>query len=255
MTEKTSDSAKQVKNLSEQQLVDSILEHMPSNDEVAVELPSKNKFYNLKEASKPISLRPMTFEDEKAMVSTKNMGKDILNMVLSRCISNINVNDLLQMDKLHLIMKLRELSYGDEYNAVISCPSCKKDSEVTFTLSNMPVNFLEDDATDPMVFDLPVLKKQVKARFPRVSDEHYFTTAEFAIQNLWRFVEEIDGCRSKTVISKVVPQLPLKDAHRLLDHLSGTKYGVDTQVKFFCAYCSHTENMELPIGTDFFTAT
>jgi hypothetical protein len=246
---------KELNALSEQQIIDKILAKMPANDEVAIDLPSKNKFYSLTDPSKPILLRPMTFEDERAMISNKRSNIDVLNTILERCVSNIQVSHLLQMDKLFLIMKLREISYGDEYQADITCPSCKEDNEVIFELSKMPVTYVEEDTTNPVVLTLPVLKKEIKVRFPRVADEHYFTNAEFAVTNLWRFVEEIDGQTKKTIISKIVPQLPLKDAHTVLKCISASNYGLDTKIRFVCAYCSHNEVMELPITTDFFTAT
>jgi hypothetical protein len=248
-------SQEMLNKMSEQSIIDSILKNMPTSDEVEVLLPSKNKFYSLIDPSKPITLRPMTFEDERAMMSNKNVNIDVLNTLLSRCVSNIQIGSLLQIDKLFLVMKLRELSYGDDYNASINCNGCKKDNSVVFTLSNLPITYLEDDATDPILVKLPVLDKEVKIKMPRIQDEEYFSNADYTIKNLWRFVEEIDGHSEKSVISKIIPQLPLKDAHVLLESLSGQKYGVETKVRFVCNYCSHNEVMELPITPDFFTGT
>ena len=248
-------TSNQSQKKTEQQIIDSILGNKPKTEEVVVELPSKNLFYNLIEAGKPITIRAMTFDDERSMMSKKNVNVDVLNSLLARCTSNINVGNLLQMDKLFLIMKLRELSYGNEYNATINCNGCRKDNEIQFTLNEMPVRYLEDDATDPVEVVLPVLGKTVKVRRPRVQDEHYFSNAEFAISNLWRFVEEIDGHTERGVVSKVIPELPLKDAHAVLEALSANEYGIDTKVRFVCNFCSHNEIMELPITADFFTVS
>ena len=243
----------QINKLSEQQIIDDILAGAPSTAEIAIEVPSMNKFYTLQDPAKPISLRPMTFDDERAMMSNKNVNIDVLNVLLSRCISNIEVGSLLQMDKLYLIMKLREISYGEEYNANINCTGCKRDNEITFNLSQLPVNFVNEDLTNPMSVFLPTLKKTLKVKLPRVSDESYFSNTDQAIQNLWRFVEEIDGHTEKSVISKVIPQLPLKDAHALFSAMSSSEYGVDTKVRFVCNFCNNNEVMELPISADFFT--
>ena len=256
MSEKTQEpkeKADKFNKLSEQQIIDNILANMPSSDEIAVELPSKNKFYTLKDSSKPITLRPMTFDDERAMMSKKNVNVDVLNTLLARCVSNIDVGALLQMDKLFLIMKLREISYGENYSASINCNSCKRDNAITFQLNALPVTYVEDELNEPITLHLSILDKDVKVRFPRVQDENYFSNADQAITNLWRFVEEIDGHAEKSVISKVLPQLPLQDAHTLLDGMSASQYGVDTKVRFVCNYCSHNEVMELPITADFFT--
>jgi hypothetical protein len=243
----------QLNKMSEQQIIDDILKNAPSQEEVAVELPSKNKFYKLADPAKPITLRPMTFEDERKMVSKTNVNIDVLNILLNRCVSNIDVGSLLQMDKLYLVMKLREISYGEEYTANINCNGCKRDNMVKFNLGLLPVTYIDDDMTNPVEVELPTLKKTIKVRLPRVADENYFTNTDNAIQNLWRFVEEIDGHTEKSVISKVIPQLPLKDAHALFNAMSSDNYGIDTKVRFVCNYCSHNEVLELPITADFFT--
>ena len=255
MTEKQKpDGTKELTELTESQMLERILSNMPDTEEVEIDLPSKNKFYSLLDPSKGISLRPMTFDDEKALVTNKKGNLEALNTILERCVSNVRVQDLLQVDKLYLIMKLRELSYGDDYNAEVTCPSCKTDSSIKFILSEFPVTYMEEEITNPATIELPVLKKTLKVSFPRVSDEQYFVNAEFAMANLWRFIEEIDGISRKSVIQKVIPKLPLKDAHTVLDTISTSKYGINTKVRFECVYCSHTENMELPITGDFFTA-
>jgi len=239
--------------VNDQAILKELLGNLPSNDEVEVELPSRNKFYNLVDPAKPITLRPMTFEDEKSMMSNKNPNVDAINSLLARCVGNINISHILQLDKMYLIMKLREISYGDDYSAVIGCPGCRKESNVKFKLSQLLVNYLDSDSTNPVDVHLPVLDKNVKVRLPRIEDERYFQSSELATANMWRFVEEIEGHTSKTIISQVVQQLPLKDAHAVLNALGAVDIGVDTNVRFVCSFCSHSEVMELPITADFFT--
>ena len=239
--------------LSEDEIIEQLLKGVPKSEFIPLDLPSKNRFYKLKNPAKPISIRPMTFEDEKAMVSKKNVNVDILNLLLSRCVDNIDVSQLLQMDKLYMIMKLRSISYGDEYQATINCSSCRKDNNIIFNLDNLPVNYIDDDLSDPVIVKLPVLGKEVALTLPRISDEQYFNSAESTISNLWRFVESIDGHTSKSLISKIIPQLPLKDSKAILSSLSTAEYGIQTKVRFICDFCGHNELMELPITGDFFT--
>ena len=79
---------------SKQQIIDSILEKAPSESEIQIELPSENRAYNLPEEGSPITLRPMTFEDEKALLSA-SPEEDPMNIILSRCTKNIRIMDLL----------------------------------------------------------------------------------------------------------------------------------------------------------------
>ena len=239
---------------SDQQAIDDILKEMPANEAIELDLPSKNRFYNLKEPGKPITLRPMTFADEKSMLSKNTGNLDIINKLLARCLENVDVGQLLQIDKLYILMKLREISYGPEYTVSINCSKCKSENKVNFQLDTFNVRYADDNLTDPRTVHLPVLKKDVVVRLPRVTDEKYFANTEQSLVNLWRFVEKIDKYDSKPVISKVIPQLPIKDAHTLLEAIGCNDYGIDTNVRFDCAYCDNIESMELPITADFFSS-
>ena len=234
-------------------VIKELLASAPVQEEVAVDLPSKNKFYSLIDSSLPVTVRPMTFEDEKSLVSTKNANLDVLNVLLSRCVQNIDIRSLLIFDKLFLLMKLREVSYGHEYKAAIPCPQCRRDNKISFNLTELAVNYIEDTTTNPISVTLPVINKKVKVRFPRVADEQYLHNLESVTANLWRFIEEIDGHSKKTIISGVLKKLPLKDMHLLMDTIQGQKFGIDTKVRFACNYCSHHEVTDLPITADFFT--
>ena len=238
----------------DQQAIDDILKEMPANEAIELDLPSKNRFYNLKEPGKPITLRPMTFADEKSMLSKNTGNLDIINKLLARCLENVDVGQLLQIDKLYILMKLREISYGPEYTVSINCSKCKSENKVNFQLDTFNVRYADDNLTDPRTVHLPVLKKDVVVRLPRVTDEKYFANTEQSLINLWRFVEKIDKYDSKPVISKVIPQLPIKDAHTLLEAIGCNDYGIDTNVRFDCAYCDNVESMELPITADFFSS-
>ncbi len=237
----------------EDQILEELLSNVPDTAEVEVELPSKNRFYSLQDPSKPVTVRPMTFQDEKAMMSSRNSSMDTINLLLSRCLGNINISSLLQIDKLFAIMKIREISYGDTYTVSIPCDSCKSENKVNFKLSQLVTHYVDDNFTNPAKVHLPVLDKTVKIRLPRISDEKYMINAEYTTNNLWRFIEDIEGHSSKSIIQKVCEKLPLKDAHAILNLLGGDGYGLDTRVQFACSYCNHTETIALPITSDFFT--
>lgn len=230
-----------------------LLKEVPLQESIAVELPSRNKFYKLADGASEIMLRPMTFADEKAIVSNKHANTDVLNVLLARCVSNVNVTSLLLLDKLHLIMKLREISYGNEYKVNINCPQCHHENKVTFDLTKLETRFVEDDFKIPVPIHLPVINKEAKVSLPRVEDEKYLTNAEISSANMWRFVDSIDGHTKKSIIAGVVSKLPIKDIHTILKTLNSEKYGIDPNVRFACSYCSHHESLELPITSDFFT--
>jgi len=237
--------------LSEQEEIDSILEHLPSEVTVQVEVPSRGKFYVLKDPSEGVKVRPMNFSDEKAIVQATN--RDSINVLLSRCVTNIDINQLLQFDKLYLLMKVREVSFGANYTVPVMCNECSLKNEVTFTINTFAVRSIPEELEDPREVFLEKIEKKAKVRFPRVSDEAYLVDSTKIMDNLWRFVMEIDGNTNKAIISKVIQKLPSKDVHILMNEIFGTEYGLDTKGQFKCDGCGAVEFAELPIGTDFFT--
>jgi len=236
-----------------QDQVDSLLKNLPPEVEQSVELPSKGKFYKLE---KPVVVRPMTFDDEKAIISSGKGQVDALALLLSRCVKNVNTAELLTMDRMFLFIKIRELSYGPDYEVAITCPNCGIAAEVTLDIRQFPVNSVPDDLEDPREVMLPVIGKKVKLRFPRAKDEIYFKNTDILSENLWRFVDSIEGISDKTVIAEVISMLQkgnaLGDIHCILREINRPDFGVETKFEFSCGECLNNSVMEVPIGEDFF---
>jgi hypothetical protein len=240
----------QVDDSAKQAVIDEILKELPTDTAVEVELPSECRVYTLEDPGAPITIRPMTFEDEKALVSASK-NDDPVNLILQRCTTNIRIPDLLSMDKLYLIMKLREISYGDDYNTLLICSQCKAENPTTVKLSQLNVNPVPDDFQDPITVMLPTLKKEAKVRLPRVRDEKMMVDPAVALDQIWRFVTEIDGHTDKSIIARVVDKLPLKDIRTILNAIK-TDFGVDTKIKFECGSCGGVTVVDLPIDSNFF---
>jgi len=237
-----------------QEAVESILENLPTELETEVNLPSRCRFYTLPDPASPVSVRPMTFEDEKAIATIKKSDRmDPINYLLSKCVNNINISELLLMDKLFLLYKLREVSYGTSYKVTMTCPKCGSESEVNIDISKLLINEVPDDLTDPRTVHLPVIKKDAIVRFPRLSEEKYLNILDSKKVQLWRFIEDIAGHKDKKVISKVLEKLPLKDMHILIAQLTLPEYGLDSKINYVCGDCEAESVIDLPIGDNFFS--
>lgn len=233
--------------------IDDIFANLPTEVETVVDVPSKSKFYN----GAKLILRPMTFEDEKAMVLAKKNKGDVINILLGRCLQGVNVLDLLIIDKLYLILKLREISYGDNYTATVACVKCQSDNRLNFTLSDLPVTPIDDSVKEETELTLPVTKVKIKVRIPTVQDEKYVISETGLFDNLWRFVISIEGNEDPVIISKFLsdPRVPLKDMHSIVDLVSLKDFGLQTTVRFDCEKCSQPNIITLPLGPDFFTVS
>lgn len=232
-----------------QAIIAAILEKAPSNVAVEVDLPSESRVYRLEDPGSPITIRPMTYEDERAMVSQSS--DDPMNIVLSRCVGNVKVHDLLLMDKMFLIMKLREISFGDDYEVLLICPDCGEENPATIKLSQLPINPVPDDFVDPVTISLKGIDKECKVRLPRVRDTKHLSGEEGYFNDLWRFVESIDGHTDKSIIHPVVEGLPVMDRRAIVNAML-VDYGIETKAKLDCKKCGGVNVVELPIGTGFF---
>tara|TARA_Y100000034_G_C6857029_1_gene389623 strand:+ start:686 stop:1468 length:783 start_codon:yes stop_codon:yes gene_type:complete len=238
-----------------EEVLEKILENLPTEVAIPIELPSRCKFYTLPDPASPVTLRPMTFEDEKVIISSQRGTVDPLNLILDRCVDNIDMASLFMSDKMFLILKLREISYGKDFAALVTCPSCKVEGEVNFDLTKLPINYMDDSFENPIEVQLPGLGKSAKVRIPTVADEATLADAEQMLEQLWRFVVEIDGHANREIISEVINKLPVKDIHTILNVISGDDFGIQTKVKFECPSCADNSILEMPITPDFFTVS
>lgn len=233
-----------------QEIINKVLENLPTNAEEVVELPSKGYLYNKTDENKPITIRPMNFEDEKAVASQKNKT-DIVNLILSRCVSNINIFDLIGSDKLFLLLKLREISYGDDYHCSVVCPHCETPNDLNIKITQLPVKYAEEGFSPINEVFLSGIKKKAKVRLITGKDEVYFKDVSNSINHIWRFVEEIDGVKEKPIISEIIKKLPSRDVKKIVKTMR-TDIGVDTSISFTCFSCNKNNLMDLPITEDFF---
>lgn len=239
--------------LSKQEVIDDLLKDLPSDSSIEIDLPSECRIYSLPNEGEPVRMRPMTFDDEKILVTSK-AGQDPTNVILSKCTENVNIGELLPMDKLYMLLKLREISYGDDYSTMLICKHCGGENPTTVQLSELNVNPVPDDFDDPIDIYLPGIKKNIKLRRPRVKDDHIFQSPEDFYDQLWRFILEIEGHRDKSVIAEVVKKLPIRDMKTITNSMN-VPYGVDTHIKFECSHCKEVSVVDLPIDANFFNVS
>tara|TARA_R110002020_G_scaffold63202_2_gene168985 strand:- start:5080 stop:5832 length:753 start_codon:yes stop_codon:yes gene_type:complete len=240
--------------LSEEDEIAQILEHLPTETDISVEVPSKGRTYFAKGGT--VDLKPIHFEDEKAL-ATGNRGRDFnpANYLLSRCVKNVDVDDLLLIDKIYLLLKIRQISYGNDYTVAVACNECGAENPLNVEIDKLTVKNIPDE-TD--VFNIPVelrqIKKEALVSCPTVAEETYLS-GDKVYDNLWRFVKSIGGNTKATVIAKVIKQLPLVDMHLLVNALSLDKYGLQPEIQYTCDSCHALNLINLPIDENFFSVS
>lgn len=238
-------------------LIDKLLGSIPKDLSFKVELPSKGKFYKSFDVNTGVKVRPMTFKDEQNLVQQVSNPKfNLIDFILENCVTGVNISELLTMDIMAILYKIREISYGDEYKVSVTCPKCSTENIVDFKMSLMPINYVPDDMQDPREVTLPVLGVKAKVRFVRKEDNTLF---DGKVSNLWRFIEVIDECFDKAQISQLLndDRFPIRDAKALINAVTANEYGVVTEANYSCANqdCKNVNIAQLVMGADFFTVS
>jgi len=230
-------------------VVNEILGSIPQTQTSVVRLPSLGKMYGLK--SPEITVRGMTFDDEKALLNVKNRSQAV-DTLISRCVKeDINPRELIPQDKIYIVVVIRALSIGNNYDIKLSCNNCEEESTLTVDVLNTfecrypeaPLEFIKE-------IELPSVKKKAKIRLATSNELEQSPQKLYA--SLSSFVVEIDGRREYAIISKVLEKLPLGDMHTIVKALSNDEIGLDTRFRFKCDHCSYEEETTLSISQDFF---
>ena len=234
-------------------IIKDLLKDLKEDEAIKVELPSRGVGYNFENSDDPFAyVRPMTFEDEKVLSKIKKSNFDIVNTLLERCVSNLDIKELYVFDKLFLILKLREISYGDSYESTVVCPSCSVEGKLKVKIDDLKVNNVPDDFTSNVVMNLPKLGKEVEVSRVKIKDERYTQDPDILENSLWRFIKRIDTVKDPSIISAVVKKLPLVDIKTILKALGSQEYGVDPKVIYECGNCQVESILNLPVDSNFF---
>jgi hypothetical protein len=231
--------------------LDQLFGEVPAEIDVSVKLPSEGRFYMNKQPE--VTITPIKFEDEKQLATSIKNNINPVNLILSKCVKEIDINSLLLIDKLYLLLKIREISYGEQYPAIIGCPKCGSQSEVNIKLSELIVNSIPPEVTDPREVMLPKLKKTAEVRFPRVSDEGFMSSQEQVYNNLWRFVTKLNGVSDPIFISKAIPKMHIMDVKIILNQIMRNDLGLNPKFLYSCGACGAESEMEVPINENFFS--
>lgn len=226
---------------------------IPLEADVIVRLPSEGRFYINGKAE--VTISPIKFEDEKQLSTSIKNGINPINLILSKCVKNVDVNSLLLIDKLVLLLKIREISYGEKYPIHCTCPKCAVETDLEIDLSQLVINYLPQEINDPREVNLPKLKKTAKVRFPRVADEQYLNTQEQIYSNLWRFVKELAGNADPVFIAKAIPRMHIRDIKTILNQVTRSDLGLDPKFILQCVDCGGESLVSVPINENFFSVT
>ena len=158
-------------------------------------------------------------------------------------------------DKNFILYKLRQISYGNEYEVVMSCEGCGSKNQLVVKMSSLDVNRATPSMKNPFPVKLPDSEVIVMIREMMAKDETIFANPEDLTENLWKIIESVGDYNDRMIIQNFMTQCTARDISYLRNNIFTDRMGIDTTVKFRCNTCSQEQSMTLPINESFFSAS
>lgn len=213
-------------------------------------------------------VREMTGADEEAISKPdiKTNGGKVIRTVLERCCVRIGtyvkgevksnkwkeiIQELSVGDQDLILMKIREMTLGDEIESQYKCPNpqCKQDIITTVEVSELevkPFNGLHE-----IPFELPrgfkdregKLLRKGKLRHPNGLDREVLDAimrknlGQANTLMLSRCIIELEGIK---VYDELVRNLSVKDRNYLMKLIGENSFGIDLAVEVECPSCYHS---------------
>ncbi len=208
-----------------------------------IELPSQGILYKNKKSS--VKIEFLTTLDENILSSPNiiNSGK-LVDLLLERKVKELgfDTRDLLEGDRMAILIFLRSTGFGEKYTQPVINPSTGKIEEGEINLNELKQKKLTvlPDESGEFDYILPNSNKKVKFRFltGRDEDEIDFMDKNLMERNkdeisqkptlrLERSIMEIDGIRDKIKLSTIIKNLSLIDSRSLRKYMDDIEPGID----------------------------
>lgn len=193
-----------------------------------------------------LELREMTGAEEELLTNQRLIRSgEAINQVLRNCFVRLGektdldlaeVMNLLSGDRLFALVRLRQISLGDEVELELSCPNsaCRMSNFVTINLEDLKVTPYGEERE--FAFKLPGSKKTVRFRYlDGHKEKRLASLREPNITSAMLIrVLDIDG---KAPSKKSLAEMSMRDRNALRQEMSRVDAGIDTSVETECDGC------------------
>ncbi len=205
------------------------------------------------------TIREMTATEEGFLASQKMLKSgEAFEKILRNCLieKDIDLDNMLVGDRYFLMLAIRRLTYGDDYDFKVRCASCGQTFNMSVNLADLPIKKLEGDPDATHTITLPRTGKKVTFRLLRGRDEKKIATTlrktpqEIIRLSLFLHTVAVDG--SENFSEKFFETLPGADSQYYRREIDAVTCGVDTVVEVECPECDNEFEVQLPISENFF---
>lgn len=193
-----------------------------------------------------IELREMTGAEEELLTNQRLIRNgDAVNQVLANCtlrigekddVSPTDVLDMLSGDRLFTLVRLRQVSLGDEVELELACPNtaCRTKNRATINLNDLPVTPYSEDRE--FVFTLPVSGSKVRFVYLDGHKEKRLAQMQEPSISAAMMIRilDIDGSAPS---KKSLNEMSMRDRSALRAEMLRVDAGIDTAVDLDCDSC------------------
>ncbi len=240
-----------------------------------VTLPSGGAVYSPESGlhmKKDLQIKAMTTKEEDILTSRALIKKGtVINELIKSCVTEpgIDLDALISGDRNALMIGIRCTGYGALYKPTMDCPSCSAQSEQQFDLGQLAIKPLDadpvTDGVNEFAFTLPKTGATVTFKFLTGKDEEELLATQekkkkfvssqvdtLVSDQLKAAVLSVNNVRDRNKLAFFVDNMPGQDSLALREHMRKVQPGIDMTAIFECDKCSHTEEVQIPIGIEFF---
>jgi hypothetical protein len=243
-----------------------------------VDLPTEGRYYPIGHplhGKDSIELKQMTAKEEDILTSRTLLKKGVaLERVIESLIvdKSIDPDSLFVGDRNAIIIATRVSGYGSEYRTKVSCPNCGAITKYAFDLNEANIYSGEDVETLEIVdhedgtFTTTLPKTQLDVRFRLLCgrDEKMFANAvtnarkkknaveRTVTSHLASMIVAVNEDTTGEAINYVINNIPSLDSRHLRLAYKAASPNVDLSQHFECNECGHEQEMEVPLGAEFF---
>ncbi len=244
-----------------------------------VQLPSFGKFYDGTECTKNgvIHVRPMAGTEEQILSNLAfYKGAQGINKIFKSCVQeNIVPERMLTVDRNALLVYIRAISFGSNYDVEVNCPNCQNHFPETINL-NRDVNACPEDLTrENLKETLPVTGYEFTYRFQTNADEiavSKYVEKKSKVRNQGDNFQGDDTFHHRASIlitciedpttkvkitdqgsiKMLLQRLPIADTSYIRETLLDQPFGMDMKTEIECPSCQYRWDVEMPLESSFF---
>jgi len=168
-----------------------------------VTLTSQGKVYpkNSPLSTGKIEMRYMTAYDEDILTNNSYISEGVVldKLIDSLIVTDVNYDDIAQVDKDGLVLNARILSYGSEYPVTVIDPKTKKQIKQTVDLSKIQSKTIDIESNDQGEFTYETESLQIKFKF-LTNNKSNETISEY----LSNIITEVNGKRKQSEIDNFI---------------------------------------------------